>query len=64
MNVRVEHTCIACGICIDTCPEVFEMGDNNFAVATVEKVPASLTDVVEECAYDCPVDAIILWDED
>ena len=23
MNVRIEDTCVSCGVCVDTCPEVF-----------------------------------------
>ena len=63
MLVRIEDTCVACGLCVDTCPEVFEMGDD-IAIALVEKVPSSLIDKVEEAAYDCPVDAIILEEEE
>ena len=59
MRVRIEDTCTACGICVDTCPEVFEMGED-IAITLVEKVPSSLIEQVEEAAYDCPVDAIIL----
>ncbi|MHC4509179.1 MAG: ferredoxin [Planctomycetota bacterium] len=28
MVVRIEDTCTACGLCCDTCPEVFEMNDD------------------------------------
>jgi ferredoxin len=59
MNVRIEDTCISCGVCIDTCPDVFEMGEE-IAITLCEKVPSSLIEQVEEAAYDCPVDAIIL----
>jgi len=59
MNVRIEDTCISCGVCVDICPQVFEMGDD-CAVTLVEKVPSTLIEKVEEAAYDCPVDAIIL----
>lgn len=62
MIVKVIDTCIACGICIDTCPDVFEMGDD-IAVTLVEKVPSTLKDLVEQAAYDCPVDAIIIEKE-
>ena len=26
MKVSIEDTCTACGLCCDTCPEVFEIG--------------------------------------
>lgn len=63
MLVKVIDTCIACGICVDTCPDVFEMGDD-IAVTLVEKVPSTLKDIVEQAAYDCPVDAIIIEKEE
>ena len=63
MFVRIEDTCISCGVCVDTCPQVFEMGDD-IAITLVDKVPSSLIDKVEEAAYDCPVDAIILTEEE
>jgi len=63
MLVKVIDTCISCGICVDTCPDVFEMGED-IAVALVEKVPSTLKDLVEQAAYDCPVDAIIIEKEE
>lgn len=63
MFVRIEDTCISCGVCVDTCPQVFMMGED-IAVTLVEKVPSSLIDQVEEAAYDCPVDAIILTEDE
>jgi Na+-translocating ferredoxin:NAD+ oxidoreductase RNF subunit RnfB len=41
MKVRIEDTCTACGLCCDTCPEVFEMGDE-IATCIVDEVPPSL----------------------
>ncbi len=63
MFVRIEDSCISCGVCIDTCPDVFEMGED-IAITLVEKVPSTLIEQVEEAAYDCPVDAIILTEEE
>lgn len=55
-TVRVEDTCIACGQCVEICPEVFELpGD----VAIVkEDADLSLDDEIVEAAEACPVDAI------
>jgi ferredoxin len=51
------ETCIMCGICPDTCPDIYEMGELS-AFVKVDTVPASL----EECAVEaeglCPVNAI------
>jgi ferredoxin len=41
MNVRIEDSCTACGLCVDTCPEVFEMGDT-LAEVISNPVPVEL----------------------
>ncbi|NLB59781.1 MAG: ferredoxin [Lentisphaerae bacterium] len=52
-----KDTCTGCGLCVDTCPEVFEMDD---AVATVKvaEVPAEAIQTCREAADICPVEAI------
>ena len=59
MNVRIEDSCTACGLCIDTCPEVFEIGDA-IAEIIVDNVPAELEDTVQQAADECPVEAIVV----
>ena len=59
MRVRVEDTCTACGLCVDTCPEVFEMGDD-MAEVIVNEVPAEHEDAVQQAADECPVEAIVV----
>ena len=59
MRARIEDTCTACGLCCDTCPEVFEMGDD-MAVVIVDEVPPEHEDAVEQAADECPVEAIII----
>lgn len=59
MKVRVEDTCTACELCIDTCPEVFEMG-SDIAQVTVDKVPPEFEDAVQQAADECPAEAIIV----
>ncbi len=59
MRVRIEDTCTACGLCVDTCPEVFEMGAD-MAQVMVEEVPAEHEDAVQQAADECPVEAIIV----
>ena len=59
MKVRVEDTCTACELCIDTCPEVFEMGPDT-AQVIVDKVPAEFEDAVQQAADECPVEAIVI----
>jgi ferredoxin len=59
MKVRIEDTCTACGLCCDTCPEVFEMGPD-MAQVKVEEVPAKFEDAVQQAADECPVEAIVI----
>jgi ferredoxin len=58
MTVRIEDTCTACGLCVDTCPEVFDMGDE-MATVIVDEVPKEYEDAVQQAADECPVEAII-----
>jgi len=60
MKVEIdEETCSACGLCVDTCPEVFEMGDE-IAQVIGDEVPAEHEESVRLAAEDCPVEAIII----
>ena len=59
MKVRIEDTCTACGLCCDTCPEVFELGDE-LAQVIGEEVPADQEDLVQQAADECPAEAIII----
>ena len=59
MRVSIEDTCTACGLCVDTCPEVFEMSDE-FAEVIVGEVPPEHEDDVQQAADECPVEAIIV----
>ncbi len=59
MKVKIEDTCTACGLCADTCPEVFELGED-MAQVIVDEVPEEYEDAVQEAAEECPVEAIIV----
>ena len=59
MKVHIEDNCTACGLCVDTCPEVFAMGDS-LAEVIEEEVPAELEELVQQAADECPVEAIIV----
>jgi len=59
MKARVEDTCTACGLCVDTCPEVFEMGAD-IARVKVAIVPAEFEESAQQAADECPVEAIVI----
>lgn len=49
--------CTGCGLCPDTCPDVFKMEDD-VAVVHADPVPKEAEEACKEAAEDCPVDAI------
>jgi len=58
MKVSIDaELCTACELCVDTCPEIFEMGDDT-ATVKVDTVPEDQEDCVREAAENCPVEAI------
>lgn len=59
MKARVKDTCTACGLCCDTCPEVFEMGDD-MATVIVTTVPKQYEEAAQQAADECPVEAIVI----
>lgn len=56
MIVTVNDDCIACGLCINMCPEVFDYNAEGMSCVTGD--PNSCADLVQEAAAACPVNAI------
>lgn len=55
-KVLVEDTCIACGTCVEICPDVFELEGE---IASIKNgADLSLDEKIIEAAEACPVDAI------
>ncbi|TDA70634.1 MAG: ferredoxin [Clostridia bacterium] len=52
--------CIACGDCIDICPEVFAWNDEGLSESVVDEVPEETEDECREAAEACPTEAIAL----
>lgn len=50
--------CISCGLCAETCPEVFRMGDDGPAEVWSEEVPEEAEDRAVEAQEGCPVSVI------
>jgi ferredoxin len=59
MKVTVdEDTCRGHGMCLTFCPEVFEMSDDGWAIASPDEVPAEFEGPVREAIDNCPERAI------
>lgn len=59
MKVTIDRDlCTGCELCVNTAPDVFEMGEDNIARIKVDTVPASSVDAVREAASSCPVECI------
>lgn len=59
MKVKLDSSiCTGCAVCSDTCPEVFEMGDDTLAKVKSEDVPAGCEDKVKDAIANCPVTCI------
>lgn len=62
MKVSIDpELCTGCEMCVSTCPDLFEMGDET-AKVKVEIVPEGAEDCARQAAEDCPVSAIKIED--
>ena len=52
-----EGLCVGCGLCADTCPEVFVMEEDK-AKIKANPVPDSSLECCRKVKEDCPVEAI------
>ncbi len=60
MKCKVDpDLCNGDEICVQVCPEVFEMEDDK-AVVKMDQIPENLQDSVREAADSCPSEAIII----
>lgn len=55
-----EDLCIGCGACEDTCPEVFELGDDGLAHVVHANAGPELYECIRSAIDGCPVDAIAI----
>jgi len=59
MKAHITEDCIACGRCIEICPEVFEMGED-IAQVRVDEIPKEFEEATQEAADECPTSAIVV----
>ncbi len=58
MRVMIdEEACIGCGVCSESCPEVFELSDDKASVK-VDEVPEEVVESCRDAVESCPVEAI------
>lgn len=53
--------CIGCGLCANTCPEVFRIADDNLAEVYAQP-SAENEDAVKEAEKNCPASVIKITD--
>jgi ferredoxin len=49
--------CVACGTCVDICPNVFQFNESNLTVSVMEQYSVS-EDELEEAIQSCPAHCI------
>jgi len=59
MKAWVTKDCVACGLCVDICPEVFELGPEVAVVKSGVDLQ-SCAKQIQEAAEQCPVLAIVV----
>lgn len=59
MKVTVDQDlCIACGACIDLCPNIFDWNDEGLSHVLAEEIPSEEEDCANEAIESCPTEAI------
>ena len=59
MKAEIDRDgCIACGLCVGTCPEVFRMGEDGPAEVYIDMVPADCEQSAIQAQDGCPVSVI------
>ena len=48
--------CTGCNLCVETCPDVFDLNDDGLAVITDPN--GASDDEIQQCIDDCPVTCI------
>jgi ferredoxin len=56
-KIWIDEDCIACGLCIDICPDVFEL-EGDIAIVKHDVDFNQFEDEIIEAAESCPVEVI------
>jgi ferredoxin len=61
MKAFIERNgCIGCGLCSDTCPEVFRMDAEGLAEVFTSPIPSDSEASAKEAEESCPVSVILI----
>jgi ferredoxin len=61
MKAYIEREgCISCGLCTQTCPEVFRMAEDGFAEIYGDDVPEKAEERAVESQENCPTSVIVV----
>ena len=60
MRIKITDECIACGLCVDIAPQLFEMNDLLGRAVPKRDPEVGEEDKAREAANSCPVEAIKL----
>jgi ferredoxin len=60
MKVRIKDICTSCGLRLDTCPDILEMGLDDIVQVIVDEMPLKFEETVQQAADEYPVEAIII----
>lgn len=59
MKAKLDRSgCISCGLCSETCPQVFRMADDGVAEVYREDVPEDAEESASAARDGCPVSVI------
>ena len=58
MNVRVNASCVGCGLCASMFPDIFLITDGGTAGVIKQMIEPELDPQAKAAAESCPVDAI------
>jgi ferredoxin len=60
MKLEVSSVCEGHALCVQTAPEVFELGEDGYAFIKFDEVPTDLERLAELGARVCPVAAVVV----
>jgi ferredoxin len=62
VRVWIEEGCTECGVCEETCPEVFRLGDEGAEVIDGADLAAN-EECIKQATDECPVEIIAFEEE-